>query len=95
MPSPSDDRCLRDDWVVRDDAFLLRRSKTSSSPLSLPNRKSSVAAFVDLVVSPDEEAEMARFFEGRTTLDALADDDPSDEGVVEAGRLPRGKAVGC
>ena len=41
--------------------------------LSLPNRKSSVG-LVTLAISLDEEAEMARSFEGRT-IDAASEDD--------------------
>ena len=92
------ERRLRDDWDVRDDILLLR-CKTLSSPVSLPKRKSSAGVDVTtFVISSLDDDEVARFFEGRTTFDDdFEDDDTSDEGVVdeEAGRLPRGKAVGC
>jgi hypothetical protein len=91
------DRRLREDWDVREDIFLLR-CKTLSIPVSLPKRKSSAGVVTTFVISSLDDDEVARFFEGRTTFDAFEVDDTSDEGGVvdeEAGRLPRGKAVGC
>jgi hypothetical protein len=93
------ERRLREDWDVREDNEPLRCVKTLSIPVSLPKRKSSAGVFVTtFVISSLDDDEVARFFEGRTAFDAFEDDDTCDEGVVvdeEAGRLPRGKAVGC